>query len=126
MTRSKRYARIRYARQANKICLTLDLRPSSSSGGGLIITELGPGASRSPDFSPVLEGGLKSPEPVSAFFCVRVLRVLRVVISGNANRRVGGILSVQFTSIQQPIGQTKPAEQTCANSACSGHVIKDQ
>ena len=86
MTGSKRDTEIRYARRVNRIHLTLDLRPSS--GGGLIIAELGPATSRSPPLSPVLEGGLNSPDPVSAFFCVRVLRVLRAVISDNTDRRV--------------------------------------
>lgn len=87
MTRSKRDAEIRYTRKVNEAHLTLDLRSSSSSGSGLIIPDLGPTISRSPALSPVLEGGLRSPEPVPAFFCVRVLRVLRAVISDN-NRRV--------------------------------------
>ena len=74
-------------RQMNKRRLTLDLWSPFSSGGGLIIAELGPAALRSPGLpSPLLEGGLGSPEPVSVFFCVRVLRVLRAVISAPAVR----------------------------------------
>jgi len=120
MTGSKRNAEIRYARQVNteEPTLALDPWPSSSSGGGLIIAELGPAVSRSPVLSPLLEGGLKSPEPVSVFFCVRVLRVLRAVISGNTSLRV--------ERTQPTIGSNKRTEQTDANSACFGHVIKDQ
>ena len=83
---------IRYTRQVNKRRLTLDLWSPFSPGGGLIIAELGPAALRSPGLpSPVLEGGLGSPEPVSVFFCVRVLRVLRVVISAPAVRLRGPV-----------------------------------
>lgn len=87
MTRSKRRTEIRYTRQVSNRQLTLDLWPPSSSGGGLIIAELGLTASRSPALSLLLEGGLNSPEPASVF-CVRALRVLRADIPGNASREV--------------------------------------
>lgn len=90
MAGSKTDTEIRYAHRVNtaELTFTLDLWPPSSSGGGLIVVERGPAASRSPTLSPLLEGGLKSPELVSVFFCVRVLRVLRAVISGNTSLRV--------------------------------------
>jgi hypothetical protein len=88
MARRERYTEIRYTRRTNEERLTLDLWSSSSPGGGLIITELGPAVSRSPALSLLLKGGLKSPEPASVFFCVRVFRGLRAVISDKTSREV--------------------------------------
>jgi len=81
---AKRNTKIRHTRQVNKRHLTSDLW----SGGGLIILGLGPAVSRSPALSPLLEGGLKSPEPAPVPLCVRVLRVLRAVITDDTGPKV--------------------------------------
>jgi len=86
MARSaKRNTEIRHHVRVNKRRLTSDLW----SGGGLIILGLlGPAVSRSPALSPLLEGGLKSPEPAPVPFCIRVLRVLRAAIPGDTGLKV--------------------------------------